>query len=87
MQKLSHDVHNTVRPVHVYKFIRYAYGKLILHRKKYIEGIYFFEVNTKYISSSAVKKISFFSRVRSTSENADIFNARDEIYLVFAEKK
>ena len=44
-------------------------------------------MNTKYISSSAVKKISIFSRVRSTSENADIFTARDEIYLVFAEKK
>ena len=27
---------------------------------QYIEDIYFFEVNTKYISSSAVKKISIF---------------------------
>ena len=27
---------------------------------EYIEDIYFFEVNTKYISSSAVKKISIF---------------------------
>ena len=53
----------------------------------YIEDIYFFEVNTKYISSSAVKKSVFFSRVRSTSENADIFTARDEIYLVFDEKR
>ena len=44
-------------------------------------------MNTKYISSSAVKKNQYFSRVRSTSENADIFTARDEIYLVFAEKK
>ena len=26
----------------------------------YIEDIYFFEVNTKYISSSAVKKSVFF---------------------------
>ena len=51
-----------------------------------IEDIYFFEVNTKYISSSAMKKISIFSRVRSTSENPDIFTTRDEIYLVFAEK-
>ena len=55
--------------------------------KKCIEDIYFFEVNTKYISSSALKKNQYFSRVRSTSENADIFTARDEIYLVFAEKK
>ena len=28
---------------------------------KYIEDIYFFEVNTKYISSSVVKKISIFN--------------------------
>ena len=27
---------------------------------KEIEDIYFFEVNTKYISSSAVKKLVFF---------------------------
>ena len=54
---------------------------------KLIEDIYFFEVNTKYISSSAVKKNQYFSRVRSTSENADIFTSRDKIYLVFAEKK
>ena len=27
----------------------------------YIEDIYFFEVNTKYISSSAVKKSVFFN--------------------------
>ena len=46
------------------------------------------EVNTKYISSSAVKK-SVFSRVRSTSKNADIFTTRDEIYFVhvFAVKR
>ena len=40
---------------------------------KYIDDIYFFEVNTKYISSN-VLKISAFSRVRSTSKNDDIFN-------------
>ena len=33
------------------------------------------------------EKNQYFSRVRSTSENADIFTIRDEIYLVFAEKK
>ena len=32
-------------------------------------------------------KISVISRVRSTSEIADIFNTRDEIFLVFTEKK
>ena len=35
---------------------------------QYIEDICFFEVNTKYISSSELKT-SEFSRVRSTSEN------------------
>ena len=42
-------------------------------------------MNTKYISSS-VLKTSDFSRVRSTSENSDVFNSRDEIYSVFTEK-
>ena len=42
-------------------------------RKQYIEDIYFFEVNTKYISSN-VMKISVNSRVHSTSEFSDIFN-------------
>ena len=51
-----------------------------------IEDIYFFEVNTKYIPSSAVKKNQYFSRVHSTSENADIFTAGDKIYLVFAKE-
>ena len=54
--------------------------------EKYIEDIYFFEVNTKYISSNALK-ISVISRVRSTSEIADIFNTWDEICLVFTEKR
>ena len=40
---------------------------------KYIEDIYFFEVNTKYISSN-VLKISVISRVRSTSKIVYIFN-------------
>ena len=47
----------------------------------YKEDIYFFEVNTKYISSN-VLKISVISRMRSTSEFADIFNTLDEICLV-----
>ena len=33
------------------------------------------------------EKNQYFPRVRSTSENADIFTTRAEIYLVFAEKK
>ena len=38
-------------------------------------------MNTKYISSS-VLKTSEFSRVLSTSEYFDVFNSRDDIYLV-----
>ena len=53
---------------------------------RFIENIYFFEVNQIYYIECG-GKIHYFSRVRSTSENADIFTARDEIYLVFAEKK
>ena len=41
--------------------------------QKYIEDIYLFEMNTKYIPSN-VLKMSVISRVRSTSEIADIFN-------------
>ena len=52
----------------------------------YIEDIYFFEVNSKHISSSELKT-SKFSRVRITSENLDVFKSRDEIYLVFTDKK
>ena len=52
----------------------------------YIEDICFFEVNTKYISSSELKT-SEFSQVRSTSENYYVFNSLDEIYLVFTSKK
>ena len=51
----------------------------------FMEDVYFFEVNTKYISSS-VLKTSEISRVRSTSESSDVFNSLDEIYLVFTDK-
>ena len=44
---------------------------------QYIEYINFFEVNSKYISSSVLK----------TTEFSDVFNSRDEIYLVFTENK
>ena len=40
---------------------------------RYIEDIYFFEVNTKYISSNMLK-ISVMSRMRSTIEIAEIIN-------------
>ena len=44
-------------------------------KKEEIEEIYFFEMNTKYISSSELKTSN--SRVRSTSENLDVFKSRD----------
>ena len=42
-------------------------------KTQYIEDIYFFAVNTIYISLN-VLKLSVISRVHSTSEIADIFN-------------
>ena len=48
--------------------------------------IYFFEVNTNYIPSS-VLKTSEILRVPNTSENFNVFNSRDYIYLVFTETK
>ena len=57
----------------------------VVSPSEYIEDIYFFEVNTKYISSS-VLKTSEFSGVCSTNENCDVFNTRDEMYLVFTKK-
>ena len=62
-------------------FIYRLYNNIIYD----IEDIYFFEMNTKYISSS-VLKTSEFSWVRSTNENFDVSNSRDEIYLVFTKK-
>ena len=53
---------------------------------KYIEDICLFEVNTKYTSSSELKT-SEFSRVLRTRENFYVFDSRDEMYLVFTEKK
>ena len=52
-----------------------------LHVSTYIEDVYFFEVNNKYISLS-VLKTSEFSLMLPTRENSDVFNSRDEIYLV-----
>ena len=48
--------------------------------------IYLFSVNTKN-NSSHVLKISAILLVLRTREITDIFNALDEIYLVFTPKK
>ena len=53
---------------------------------RYIEDIYFFEVNTKYISSN-VSKISVISRVRSTSEIADISTHERKYFWYLPKKK
>ena len=37
--------------------------------------------------SSGVLKTSDFSRVRSTNEDSDVFNSRDEIYIWYLPKK
>ena len=63
------------------KMISYIiYGEYLLFLGEYQIYMYFNECS---------EKNQYFSRVRSTSENADIFTAQDEIYLVhvFAEKK
>ena len=70
----------------MFTYSKYGHINVTVGKVQYIEDIYFFEVKTKYISSS-VLKTSEFSRVRSTVENSDVFNSRDEIYLVFTEKK
>ena len=59
--------------------------RLINKDGKHVEDIYFFEVNTKSISSS-VLKTSEFTWVRSMNENFNVFNSWDEIYLVFTKK-
>ena len=59
--------------------------KILWHDEDVVD-IYVFEVHAKYISSN-VLKTSIFSWVRSTSENADIFNTWDKILLLFTEQK
>ena len=49
--------------------------------RKNIEDIYFFEINTKYISSSNVLKISVIARLRRKNKIADICNTFDELFL------
>ena len=63
------------------KIIEKRREKLIPPRK-----FTFFFVNTKNISSH-VLKISAMSLVLRNREISDIFNAFDEIYLVFTSKK
>ena len=59
--------------------------QMMFFNHKYIENIYFFEVNTKYTSSS-VLKTSDFSRVHSIRENPDVFNSGDEIYIWYLQE-
>ena len=56
-------------------------------KQKIYRGYLLFWGEYKIYFIECGEKNQYFSRVRSMSENADIFTARDEIYLVFAEKK
>ena len=51
----------------------------------YKDDFYFFEVNTKYITSS-VMKTTEFSQVRSTSENS-MFSTHVMTYLLYSPQK
>ena len=53
---------------------------------KDIEDIYFFEVNTKYISSSAVKKISIFYECAARVKML-IFSPQEMKYIWYFPKK
>ena len=55
-------------------------------KKKYIEDIYFFEVNTKYISSSAVKKIRIFHECEARVKML-IFSPHEMKYIWYLPKK
>ena len=52
-----------------------------LHKDQ-IEDIYFFQVNTKYISSSAVKKISFFQECVARVKML-IFSPHEMKYILY----
>ena len=52
---------------------------------KEIEDIYFFEANTKYISSNMMK-ISVNFRVRNTSDISDIFNTEMKYFWYLPKK-
>ena len=54
--------------------------------KREIEDIYFFEVNTKYISSSAVKKISIFHECVARVKML-IFSPHEMKYIWYLPKK
>ena len=55
---------------------------IINQNMKYKEDIYFFEVNTKYISSSAVKKISIFHECVARVKML-IFTAHEMKYILY----
>ena len=52
----------------------------------YIEDIYFFEVNTKYISASSVKKISIFRECVARAKT-QIFSLQEIKYTWYLPKK
>ena len=55
----------------------------VSRRMKYIEDIYFFEVNTKYISSSAVKKNQYFFHECVARVKMLIFSQHEMKYILY----
>ena len=60
--------------------------KRLFAHMQYIEDIYFFEVNTKYISSSGVKKISIFHECVARVKML-IFSPHEMKYIWYLPKK
>ena len=65
--------------------MKLRHDDLLLRASSEIEDIYFFEGNTKYVSST-VMKISVNSRERRTSKLSDYLE-HDMIFLVFTDQK
>ena len=57
-----------------------------IYCRKFIEDIYFFEVNTKYISSSAVKNISIFNECVARVKML-IFSPHEMKYIWYLPRK
>ena len=60
-----------------YIFLKETAAELHMHSAKYIEDIYSFAVNTINIVIEC-NETSVFSRLRSTSENLNVFITREE---------
>ena len=66
--------------------MRVKFDFFLRHHCRYIEDIYFFEVNTKIISSSAVKKFSIFHECVARVKML-IFSLHEMKYIWYLAKK